>query len=160
MKRFFAVFAVAALTATPAFAQEFSGARVGVELGAVDDDFAGTDEATYGINAGYDFDLGNTVVGVTGSYTGLFDDDNSDFRDLTLAARAGFKATPRTLVYGTLGYTNLDANGFSGSLDGVKVGLGVEQKFGNLYANIETRYGNYEADGELYQTVIGLGYRF
>lgn len=161
MKRILAVVAVAtAVVATPALAQEFQGARVGAEIGAVDDDFAGTDKASYGINAGYDFDLGTTVVGVTGSYTGLFDDDNTDLRDLTIAGRFGFKATPRTLVYGTAGYSNLDADNFPGSLDGVKVGLGVEQKFGNLFANVETRYSNYEFGVELYQTVIGVGYRF
>ncbi|MDX3910182.1 MAG: outer membrane beta-barrel protein [Sphingobium sp.] len=160
MKRVFAAVAVAsALIATPALAQEFAGAHVGAEIGLVDDDFAGSDETTYGFNAGYDWDLGRSVVGVKATYIGIFDDNGTDFRELALMARAGVKATPRTLVYGTAGYSNLDAK-FSSSIDGFKVGVGLEQSFGNVYANIETRYGNYEAGAELYQTAIGIGYRF
>lgn len=160
MKRVIAALAVAsAFVSTPALAQEFAGPRVGVEVGVTDDDFAGTAKGIFGINAGYDFDLGQTVVGVTGGYIGLFDDEDTGLRELNLAARAGFKATPRTLVYASVGYSNLDADGAS-SIDGAKFGLGVEQSFGNVYANIETRYGNYEAGVELYQTAIGVGYRF
>src|ERR1043166_5543478 len=122
MKRILAgLVAASALTAVPAAAQtvpDFAGPRVGVELGVVDDDFLGTDEGSYGFNAGYDFDLGHTVVGVTGGYTGLFDDDGSDFRELSLAARVGFKLAPATLLYATAGYSNLDFDGFAGSLDG------------------------------------------
>jgi hypothetical protein len=29
-----------------------------------------------------------------------------------------------------------------------------------LYGNIDTRYGNYEAGLEAYQTVVGVGVRF
>lgn len=150
--------------ATPALAQDeasaFTGARVGVELGVVDDDIFGTNEGTYGFNAGYDFDLGSAVVGVTGTYIDTFDNDNFGVRELGLSGRVGGKVAPRTLAYVTAGYSNLDADGLPGSVDGVKVGLGLEQSFGNLYANIETRYGNYEAGIDLYQTAIGFGVRF
>lgn len=155
-----AIGAASILFSAPAFAQEFSGPRVGVELGMMDDDFLGTAETSYGVNLGYDFDMGSSVLGVTASYTGIFNDHGSDFRELGIGARAGIKAGASTLVYGTAGYSNLDANGVPGSLDGVKVGLGLEQSFGNVFANVETRYGNYEAGAELYQTVIGVGYRF
>ena len=164
MKRILAgLVAASALTAVPAAAQtvpDFAGARVGVEVGVTDDDFLGTDEGSYGVTAGYDFDLGNTVVGVTGGYTGLFDDDGADLREFSVAARAGFKAAPATLVYATAGYSNLDFDGLPGSLDGAKFGLGLEQSFGNVFANLETRYADYEAGVELYQTVIGVGFRF
>lgn len=150
--------------ATPALAQDeagvFSGARVGVELGVVDDDAFGTDEGTYGFNAGYDFDLGGAVVGVTGTYIDTFDNDNFGVRELGVGGRLGGKVGPRTLAYVTAGYSNLDADGFPGAIDGVKAGLGLEHSFGNLFANIETRYGNYEAGIDLYQTAIGFGVRF
>jgi outer membrane immunogenic protein len=156
----------AAATATPALAQdavvagEFTGPRVGVELGLIDDDFLGSDETSYGVLAGYDFDAGNVIVGGAVSYTGLFDDDGADFRDITVSGRVGAKLAPRTLAYASAGYSNLDFDGLPGSVDGVKFGLGLEQSFGNVYANVETRYGNYEAGLELYQTVIGVGFRF
>jgi outer membrane immunogenic protein len=154
---------LASAAATPALAQpvagEFTGPRVGVELGVVDDDFGGTDEATYGVLAGYDADLGSFIVGATASYTGLFDDDGADLRDLTIAGRIGGKLAPQTLLYGTVGYSNLDADGFS-SLDGARFGVGLEQSFGRVYGNVETRYSNYEAGVETYQTVVGLGIRF
>ncbi len=161
MKRFLiAAAAVSTLVAAPAFAQDFSGPRVGVELGMFGDDVFSTQDTTYGVNVGYDYDLGSTVFGVTGSYTGIFNDNNADFRELGISARAGIKPGASTLVYGTAGYSNIDTDFISGSLDGVKVGLGVEQSFGNLFANVETRYGNYEAGVETYQTVLGVGYRF
>ena len=161
MKRILAaVAAVSALAATPAFAQDFAGPRVGVELGIVGDDVLSSSDTSYGVNAGYDFDLGSTVLGVTGNYFGLFDDDGSDFRELGIGGRAGVKVAASTLAYASAAYSNIDANGVPGSLDGVKVGLGLEQSFGNVFANVETRYGNYEHGAELYQTVLGVGYRF
>lgn len=161
MKRILvAVAAVSTLVAAPAFAQEFSGPRVGVELGMIDDDFLGTADTSYGVNIGYDFDLGSSVLGLTGTYSGIFNDNGSDFRELGIGARAGFKAGETTLVYGTAGYSNIDNDFVPGSLDGVKVGLGVEQSFGNVFANVETRYGNYQAGVETYQTALGVGYRF
>ena len=55
---------LAALTfATPSFAAGFSGPRVGATIGLADDDFLGTEVFTYGLNAGYDVDLGTAVVG-------------------------------------------------------------------------------------------------
>lgn len=153
------------LAASPAMAQDeaadtFTGARVGVELGVSDDDAFGTDSGTYGFNAGYDFDLGGAVVGVTAGYTDAFDDDNFGVRELSLSGRIGGKVGAKTLIYGTAGYSNIDASGFPGSIDGAKIGIGVERSFGNVYGNIETRYGNYELGLELYQTAIGVGVRF
>lgn len=59
----FAAAAMAAtLAATPALAQD-GQVRIGAELGILDDDFLGADDISFGVNAGYDFDLGDTVVG-------------------------------------------------------------------------------------------------
>ena len=164
MKRILAgLVAASALTAVPAVAQtapDFAGPRVGAEIGLVDDDFLGSDDTSYGINVGYDFERANTVFGVTGTYSGLFDDNGADFRELSIAARAGFKVTPATLAYATAGYSNLDFDGLPGSLDGAKFGLGLEHSFGKVFANVETRYADYEAGLELYQTVVGVGFRF
>lgn len=162
MKRIFAVLAAtSALISTSAFADDFSGPRVGVEVGLVDDEFAGSGDKSYAANVGYDYDLGSSVIGVTGTYSRLFNDGNTNFRELAISARGGMKVTPSTLLYATAGYSNLDAKNLPGSVDGGKWGLGLEQKFGqNLFANVETRYGNYAYGIELYQTVVGVGFRF
>lgn len=154
--------ALLAVSAQTAFAQEastFSGPRIGVEIGIADDDFMGSEETSWGINGGYDADLGSFVLGGTVSYTGVFDDEGSDFKELGIGARAGLKAGSNALVYGTLGYSDIDVYGVS--VDGVKGGLGLElaSKSG-FYGQIETRYGSYDYDIDLYQTVIGVGYRF
>ncbi|WP_066559140.1 outer membrane protein [Croceicoccus bisphenolivorans] len=151
-----AAMATAGLAATPALAQ--GGARVGLELGVVDDDFLGTEDATYGVTAGYDFDLGNLVAGPVASYTATFENDG-DIRDVTVGGRIGAKVGAASLFYGTIAYTNLDADGAS-SIDGVKYGLGLEHDFGGFYGAVETRYADYELGVETYQTVIAAGVKF
>jgi len=149
---------VALAVTTPAAAQDFAGPRVGVELGLADENFLGDAETTWGINAGYDVDLGNLIVGATVAYTDVFDDE-FDFRELNVGGRVGAPVAANALLYGTLGYSDINVSNIS--VDGVRVGVGAE--FGmteNVFVNLETRYGNYEQDIELYQTVIGLGYRF
>lgn len=164
MKKFAAAALVALSFASAAHAQDtadLSGFRVGAEVGVIDDNFLGTGTGSYGIHAGYDFDLGKTVVGVTANVTKPFDDEGTGLREFAIGGRFGAKAAPRTLAYASAAYSNVDADGLSGSLDGVRFGLGVEQSFGkNAYINLETRYGNYEQDVDLYQTVLGLGVRF
>lgn len=151
---------VAALTfATPSFAAGFSGPRVAAVVGFAGDDFLSTEAFTYGINAGYDVDLGTTVIGATVEYQ---DSDEDGFgRDLSIVGRYGFKINEQALVYGTVGYTNQSVEGVDIELDGVRAGLGVELPFGpNAYGQIETRYNNYQYDLESYQTVLGVGFRF
>lgn len=162
MKRIMTVIAAAvALIAAPAFAQDFSGPRVGVEVGVVGDDFASTDKGTYGAELGYDFDLGNVVVGPQVAATSLFSPEGTGYRELSVGARVGVKVTSSTLAYVAGSYSNIDAKGLPGELDGAKVGVGIEQNLtDHLYAGIETRYGNYQSGVELYSTAIRLGYRF
>lgn len=159
MKKILLAGILATSLATPALAQEFAGPRIGVEVGAVDDDFLGTAKGTYGAVGGYDFDLGKVVVGGTVSYTRQFDDDGSNARDITVAGRVGAKLTPRSLLYGSAGYTNIDVKTLP-AIDGVKFGVGFEHLFGKVYGNLETRYANYERGIEGYQTVVGVGVRF
>lgn len=157
----------------------------------------------YGAAVGYDVDLGTMVVGAEAELTDstadsdFAGDPETDFglgsvntgRDIYVGARAGFKATPNTLLYAKGGYTNARYN-FIGSdgttdyetnldTDGWRVGAGVEQKLGsNAFAKVEYRYSNYnsgeidfEAEGvadsdqfdidtDRHQVVAGVGWRF
>lgn len=156
----------------------------------------------YGIGAGYDFDLGGVVVGIegelsdsTGKREGGESIDGVEYlgrietgRDLYAGVRVGVPVTPRTLLYAKGGYTNaaIEAGYTSNndvfeadtSLDGYRLGAGVEQLLGpNAYAKVEYRYSNYnslrfddeltggepfEADIDLdrHQVMAGVGFRF
>jgi len=151
---------VAALTlSTPAFAADFSGARIGGNIGFADDDFAGTEAFVYGVNVGYDADLGNLVVGGTLEYAGS-DEDGLE-RDLSAVARIGGKAGENALVYALGGYTNVGIEGIEEELDGVRLGAGVEFALTpQVFANGEYRYSNYEAGYETHQMLVGVGFRF
>ena len=126
----------------------------------------------YGAAVGYDIDLGTMVVGAEAELTDSkadtdYDDNFNTFglgtvdagRDIYVGARAGFKATPSTLIYGKAGYTNARFNyvGSDGTTnynrnldtDGWRVGAGIEQKFGAMtFGKIEYRYSNYK-EGEI-----------
>jgi outer membrane immunogenic protein len=150
--------AAATVFAAPAHAQtaNFSGPRVGATVGFADDDILGTETFTYGGNVGYDVNLGNAVVGVTGEYQ----DSDESGRDLSIVARAGAPVGGKALIYGLGGYTNL-SSGTGIKLDGLRVGAGVEVAVSpNVFFNVEQRYSNYEADIDGFQTVAGLGFRF
>ena len=152
--------AAATLFAAPAYAQtsaaNFAGPRVGAVVGVADDDFAGTDTFTYGANVGYDYDLGNAIVGITGEYQ----DSDDTGRELAIVARAGAPVGSNALLYGLAGYSNL-GSGTGYHLDGVRVGAGVEVAVSpKVFVNLEQRYSNYEAGVDGFQTVAGLGFRF
>jgi outer membrane immunogenic protein len=159
---FAALAAATALTATPALAQDaapaassFTGPRVGLNVGFADEDVFGTELFTYGVEAGYDFDLGSAVVGVTAEAQ----DSDETGRDLSIVGRAGFKATPKFLVYALGGYTNLKVSSFT--LDGYRLGGGVEfAPAQHVSLKLEQRYSNYELGLDAWQTVAGIGYRF
>jgi outer membrane immunogenic protein len=178
----------AALT-VPAHAQEdrgFSGPWV-AGVGGYDKNQAGdtvdddvnedNDQSAEGIvwggAAGYDVDLGTMVLGGEAEFTEStadtrsLDGDPENFglgsveagRDIYVGARAGFKATPNTLVYAKAGYTNARYNflGTDGEVedeqrievDGWRAGAGVEQKIGtNAFAKLEYRYSKY-SDAEV-----------
>lgn len=205
--------------AVPAHAQEdrgFSGPWV-AGVGGYDKNQAGdtTDDdldedndqsaegVVWGGAVGYDMDLGTMVVGAEAELTEStadtrsLDGDPETFglgsveagRDIYVGVRAGFKATPNTLVYAKGGYTNARYNflGTNGQIedeqridtDGWRVGAGVEQKIGaNAFAKIEYRYSNYseaevdfepegipdtdpfDVDLDRHQVMAGVGWRF
>lgn len=158
-----AAFAAAtALGATPAFAQDaaapvasFTGPRVGLDVGVADQDIFGTEAFTYGLEAGYDYDLGTAVIGATAEVQ----DSDDTGRDLSAVARVGAKPAANLLVYALGGYTNLKVAGYT--LDGYRLGGGVEfVPTQHVSVKLEQRYSNYELGAEVYQTVLGVGYRF
>lgn len=155
------------------------------------------DGLQYGVGAGYDVQLGGFIAGIEGEFAGsttkargrdIFSPgDGAELRagrDLYIGARVGIAATPSTLVYLKGGYTNTrlnlrayDAVGYfedDSTLDGFRVGAGVEQKF-NLFGpsgfvKAEYRYSNYsnlnidrfntDVDIDRHQVVAGVGVRF
>ena len=160
------------------------------------------DGVGYGVAVGYDFDLGGVVLGVEGELSESSGEqeatetiDGVEYlgrvetgRDLYVGARIGVAVTPRTLVYAKGGYTNAAVEaGFESNndlfeedttLDGWRVGAGVEQSLGpNAYAKVDYRYSNYNSlriDDELtggqpfevdvdldrHQVMAGIGFRF
>ena len=160
----------------------------------------GRDGLLYGIGAGYDFQLGGVIAGVEGEWSdstvrgsttnlavigdsaGLRTD-----RDLYIGGRLGFAVTPSTLIYGKGGYTNArfktiystggannTTSNFGNTLDGYRLGAGIEQKFSlfgpsgfvkaeyrySNYRNLDLRNNNVGIDLDRHQGVIGVGVRF
>jgi outer membrane immunogenic protein len=177
--------------ATPAFAQEdapFTGPRIEGQLGwdRVQGEGGGkSDDLMYGVNVGYDAQMGGAVIGAEAEYS---DSSNRACagartvadprlclkagRDLYVGGRVGTAVGASTLVYAKAGYTNADAKFTSDDgddettlakdhLDGVRVGAGVEQSLGGkAYVKGEYRYSNYEQGVERHQALAGVGIRF
>jgi outer membrane immunogenic protein len=124
------------------------------------------DGVTFGVGAGYDYDVGGVILGIEGEFTessGSQDSDESvdgfrrsieTGRDHYVGGRVGVPVTPRTMIYAKGGYTNLaveanyegadDRFEFDTNADGFRLGAGIEQAFGsNAYAKVEYRYSNY-----------------
>lgn len=145
-----------------------------------------SDGFLYGVGAGYDYQTGGMVLGVEGEASGstaknCFSGFNTAGdqlctkagRDLYVGGRIGAVVAPTTLIYAKAGYTNARVNtdytgaGAFGSfsdhttLDGWRVGAGVEQKIGSgAYVKAEYRYSNYNHDVDRHQVVAGIGFRF
>ena len=192
--------AIAAVFASPAMAQSAGGAPGGLYVGVLagyeglDVDSAdgsvsaSADSAVYGINAGYDVNLGNAFVGVEGELStsggsSEFPDSFSGARDgleangqYYVGARAGVALTPGIAAYGKVGYTALDTKAFSsaGSLDevkdnasGLRFGGGLQVQLpGALEGRVEYRRSQYKdingdfGDATTDQVTAGIGLRF
>ncbi|MBC2776145.1 outer membrane protein [Parasphingopyxis marina] len=163
----------------------------------------GVDGFLYGIGAGYDMPVSDTIVfgiegEVTDSTAGESENDTLGAgsrlsfeaeRDLYVGARIGAAISPNALLYAKGGYTNarfgLDADDgagfaqdFDATLDGFRVGAGVEYLIGsNVYGKVEYRYSNYsdldvtvggntanfndfDVNTDRHQVVAGVGLRF
>lgn len=202
MKTIIALAALAAgLVAAPAMAQDETGAPGGFHVGAIagyeglevtsstGTVSANADSAVYGLEAGYDLNLGGAFVGVEGEVSTsngstAFPSSVAGAREgleangqYYLGARAGFALTPGIAAYGKVGYTALDTRAFtqSGSLaelkdntDGVRFGGGVQVQLpGALEGKIEYRRSTYKNLAEASQdraatnqVVAGIGLRF
>ena len=148
----------------------------------------------YGAAAGFDVALGTKAVAglQVGGYgtttkvcSEVYGNDQACLkagRDLEVLARLGFEAGARTLVYGLAGYANgqisatyvdfaRSANNGSDSATGggLRVGAGVEQSFGKVFAKAEYRYTSYTKSDLGFganigfnrnQVLVGAGYRF
>lgn len=191
----------AAFAATPALAQDDSGAPGGFFVGALAGyegvEVTSTDgsvtadasSAVYGVNAGFDLNLGNAFVGVEGelstsdgstSFPGTFAGAREGLEtngQYYLGARAGLALSPGIAAYGKIGYTALDTRAFtsSGSLadleentDGLRFGGGLQVQLpGALEARVEYRRSTYkdladasQGEASTNQIVAGIGLRF
>ena len=181
------LFATAALVAVsaPAYAQEasnFGGAKVGVVVGydkvrleALGDD-GSKDGFLYGVNAGYDFDLGTAVIGIGGELSDSTTKESVEdvfvlgdevslnaARDLYIGARVGFPVSQNIMLYAKGGYTNarvklkyddgVDTFSEGRNLDGWRVGAGAEYVMAQTFARLEYRYSEYENNDDLGATI-------
>lgn len=184
--------------------EPFTGPRVEVFGGydnvqAGNDDSSDAAEGfSYGVGLGYDFQMGGAVIGIEGEaagstskLTGHDIDVTGDSlrlkadRDLYIGGRVGFAIAPTTLLYAKGGYTNFRVssrydNGTGTvfddgvTLDGYRVGAGIEQKFSLLgpsgFLKAEYRYSHYsnlninnvdaQIDTDRHQVLAGVGVRF
>lgn len=175
------------LAAAPAAAQTFTGPRVEATIGWDQMHFdlsdvggVGRDKQSglgFGGAVGYDQQIGtNLVAGVEASASGAdtgFTATNGTLlrerRDLAFAARIGTKVSPNALLYGKVGYTNLQTGTSSPAsgaeltrdLDGIVLGAGVEVAVTpKVYLKTEYDYSNYAAGVTKNDVLTGVGLRF
>jgi outer membrane immunogenic protein len=121
----------------------------------------------YGIGAGYDFAVSNSVslgLDVEATDSTASEDGVKAGRDLYAGGRVNFAVSPLANLYLKGGYTNARVkiegccadNG-----DGFRLGAGGQYQFaGKAYVGAEYRYSNYEADFERHQVALTVGTRF
>lgn len=145
--------AALALVPAQAAAADFSGFRIGANIGYADE--GSEDAITYAVNAGYDFQSGGGVFGITAE----LGDSNETGRDIAVGGRAGGVIGSNTLLYVHGAYTNLNAAGFN--FEGVRGGAGIEFAVSdNVYFNTEYRYSDYDSGLDFHGVVVGAGFRF
>lgn len=149
-----AIAAALALVSGAAAAADFTGPRIGGNVGyAIEAD--GVETLTYAGNIGYDVALGGGWVAGATAEVG---DTEKTGRELSATARVG-KVVSGALLYGTAGYTNLAVAGEK--LDGLRLGAGVELPLTKVAnAVVEYRYSDYEGGLKANQVTVGLAFRF
>lgn len=152
MKKFAVAAALlTAIVATPAMAAEGGEARVEVRGGYVTG--SGLDDATLGVAAGYDFDLGSTAFAgaeIAGDKV-LIDGAKVQFSS---GARVGAKVGTNGKLYANGGYT-------FGQIDDPYVGAGYQHKLGqNIYAKAEYRHQFIENFDDFDTFAVGVGFAF
>ncbi len=200
MRHFAAISSLATLLSatvliSPALAQDdsatpFQGPSATAIVGVDNGRSFGRDATgvVYGVQAGYDWQLGQTVLGIEGEITGASTRncfpggvaagdrfcEKAD-RDLYIGSRLGRVVGTSTLLYVKGGYTNArtsfdytdgaaGVNNYTGSgvQGGIRGGAGVEHKIGpNVSLKAEYRYSNYSnSDYSRHQGVVGVGFHF
>lgn len=153
---------------------DWTGGYVGAQIGYGDASAGAVDGdgATYGLRAGYDWDLGNWVVGagVDWDKTEIDLGTGSDNIDsiARLKLRAGYDLG-RTLVYGTAGAARAEADlgGVSRSDNGWFAGIGADYALndrwtvgGELLHNQFDDFDNTGIDLDATTASINVGFRF
>ena len=158
--------------AAPAMAQSPAAAPAGFRIEGVvgiDQGSAYGQHATgllYGVGAGYDFAVGNTVsLGIDAEGTDATTDASGAQAGLDLYAggRANFAVSPRANLYVKAGYTraNLDFGNDSDRHSGARAGVGGQVAIsGKTYVGLEYRYSHYHGDFNRHQGVLTVGTRF
>lgn len=153
---------------------DWTGGYVGAQIGYGDASAGAVDGdgATYGLRAGYDWDLGNWVVGAGVDWDKTEIDlgtgtDNID-SIARLKLRAGYDLG-RTLVYGTAGAARAEADlgGVSRSDNGWFAGIGADYALndrwtvgGELLHNQFDDFDNTGIDLDATTASINVGFRF
>ncbi len=164
---------VAAPVAPMTYGNDWTGGYVTGRLGYGDvSGFGDGTGATYGIGGGYDWDLGNWVVGVTGNYDAASIDLGAGGDQLNsiarLGARAGRDLGP-TLVYATAGLARADADigGVGLSDNGWFAGVGMDYMLNSGWTVggeiLTNRFDDFDGSGtDLHATTasLNLGLRF
>lgn len=152
---------------------DVSTAGSSVDNDANEDDDQSIDGFGYGVQLGYDIDVGGFVLGAEAEYSDSTaevevasgDVENFGFgnvetgRDLYFGARLGAKVGDNAMIYAKGGYTNAKYNirasdgttEFNQDLDtdGYRIGAGAEYALGrNAFVKLEYRYSNY-SDAEI-----------
>lgn len=162
---------LAALVAAPMSlaAQDLSGFRAGISAGTLNgEDNASGNEQNNGLFAGYDYDLGNSVIGGELAYnngdinaTGVTLEDS-----LQVKARYGLKVGNGGLAYGTAGFARANAS-TGGHDEGYVVGFGYEHALNDqLSVGGEYLYNSYDnvggtaTDVSAHSLAVRLGVKF
>lgn len=144
-----------------------TGSGSSTDNDAADDDDQSIEGVSYGVQLGYDIDVGGFVIGAEAEYADStaeveFNDDPNTFglgnvesgRDLYFGARIGAKVGPDAMIYAKGGYTNAKYNirATNGTTtfnqdfdtDGYRLGAGAEYALSNnAFVKLEYRYSNY-----------------
>jgi len=145
--------AAAAALATPAMANEarFEG-RGGIVWGN------GDSEATAGVAAGYDWDLGESAfAGIETSADKILDGRNRV--SFGSGVRLGVKTAPDSKIYGAASYQTKPCRTCEES---IAAGVGYQQGFGNrMYGKVEYRH-HFVGDNipDYDAAMVGVGVKF